>query len=215
MRLRARPGAGWLGVCAVLAGALLAAGAQAAGEVRPGAYCPFPKPGEKPACLAPAQQEYGEFFAALDGKGDVGETAAARLEADLAAGAAGETAYLALSSLAYGYYRLSLQAAAAPNEDPELVARLERWNALLASAYAASPQDARFQDSVREAALDLQRRAPPVDLTCLDESGSRVRCDSTEAVLRDIDRMRDRVGVRGALSRLLERFFGDGAQASR
>lgn len=206
---------GWLHLRVVLAGVLLAAGAQAAGEVRPGAYCPFPKPGEKPACLLPAQQEYGEFFAALDGKGDVGETAAARLEADVAAGATAETAYLALSSLAYGYYRISQQAAAAPGEDPELVARLERWNSLLASAYAQSPQDARFQDSVREAALDLKRRAPPVDLSCLDESGSRVRCDSTEAVLRDIDRVRDQVGVRGALSRLLERFFGDGAQAAR
>ncbi len=199
----------------LLAGVLLAAGAQGAGEIRPGAYCPFPKPGEKPACLLPAKQEYGEFFAALDAKGDVGQTAAARLEADVAAGASSENAYLALSSLAYGYYRLSQQAAAAPNEDPELVARLERWNSLLSSAYASSPQDARFQESVREAALDLQRRAPPVDLSCLDESGSRVRCDSTEAVLRDIDRLRDQVGVRGALSRLLERFFGDGAQAVR
>jgi hypothetical protein len=183
--------------------------------VRPGAYCPFPKPGEKPACLLPAKQEYGEFFAALDQKGDVGEAAAARLEADLAAGAVSQNAYLALSSLAYGYYRLSQQAAAAPNEDPELVARLERWNTLLARAYAASPQDARFQDSVREAALDLKRRAPPVDLACLDEAGSRVRCDSTEAVLRDIDRMRDQVGVRGALSRLLGRFFSDGTQAAQ
>lgn len=206
---------GWLHVRVLLAGVLLAAGAQGAGEVRPGAYCPFPKPGEKPACLLPAQQEYGEFFTALDGEGDVGETAAARLEADLAAGASAETAYLALSSLAYGYYRISQQAAAAPGEDPELVARLERWNSLLASAYAASPQDTRFQDSVREAALDLKHRAPPVDLSCLDESGSRVRCDSTEAVLRDIDRLRDQVGVRGALSRLLGRFFGDGAQAAR
>ena len=68
---------------------------------------------------------------------------------------------------------------------------------------------------MREAALDLQHRAPRVELSCLDESGSRVRCDSTEAVLRDIDRLRDQVGVRGALSRLLGRFFGDGAQAAR
>jgi hypothetical protein len=83
-----------------------------------------------------------------------------------------------------------------------VVARLERWNALLSRAYASSPQDARFQDSVREAALDLQRRAPPVELSCLDESGGRVRCDSTEAG-RATRRLRDQVGVRGALSRLL------------
>jgi hypothetical protein len=200
----------------LLAGVLLAAGAQAAGEVRPGAYCPFPKAGEKPACLLPAKQQYGEFFTALDQKGDVGQAAAARLEADVAAGAGSENAYLALSSLAYGYYRLSQQAAASQGEDPELVARLERWNQLLASAYAASPHDQRFQDSVREAALDIQRRAPPVDLSCLDEADQRVRCDSTEAVLRDIDRLRDEVGVRGALSRLLGRFFGgSGEQAAR
>ena len=199
----------------LLAGVLLASNALGAGEIRPGAYCPFPKPGEKPACMLPAKHEYGDFFAALDAEGDVGEAAAARLEADLAAGAGSENAYLALSSLAYGYYRLSQQAAAAPSADPELVARLERWNALLAKAYAASPQDARFRDSVREAALDLQRRAPPVSLACLDESGAHVRCDSTEAVLRDIDRLRDQVGVRGALSRLLGRFFGDGAEAEK
>jgi hypothetical protein len=213
VRLRVRPG--WRHFRVLFTSLLLASRAQAAGEVRPGAYCPFPKPGEKPACLLPAQREYGEFFTALDGQGDVGETAAARLEADVAAGAASETAYLALSSLAYGYYRISQQAAATPGEDPELAARLERWNALLAKAYAASPQDPRFQESVREAALDLQRRAPPVDLSCLDESGSRVRCDATDAVVRDIDRLRDQVGVRGALSRLLGRFFGDGAQAER
>jgi hypothetical protein len=199
----------------LLAGWLLAANAQGAGEIRPGAYCPFPKPGEKPACLLPAKQEYGDFFAALDAEGDVGEAAAARLEADVAAGAGSENAYLALSSLAYGYYRLSQQAAATPSDDPVLVARLERWNALLSNAYAASPEDARFQASVREAALDLKRRAPPVSLSCLDESGARVRCDSTDAVLRDIDRMRDQVGVRGALSRLLGRFFGDGAAEAR
>jgi hypothetical protein len=191
----------------------IAASAQAAGELRPGAYCPFPKPGEKPACMLPAQQRYGEFFAALEGNGAVADTALARVEADVAAGAASENAYLALSSLAYGYYRLSQQAAATPNSDPEIAARLERWNALLARAYQASPGDAQYQESVREAALDLQRRSPPVELSCLDETGARVRCDSTEAVLRDIDRLRDEVGVRGALSRLLGRFFGDGAEA--
>jgi hypothetical protein len=209
--MRLRPGvAGGL-----LAGVWLAAAAQAADEVRPGAYCPFPKPGEKPACLEPAKDAYGEFFTALDEQGAVDEAAAARMEADLAAGADSQNAYLALSSLAYGYYRLSQQAAATPNEDPQVVARLERWNAVLSRAYAASPQDAKFQDSVREAALDLQRRAPPVALSCLDESGGHVRCDSTQAVLRDIDRLRDQVGVRGALARILGRFFGDGEGSAK
>jgi hypothetical protein len=199
---------GWL-----LALLLVAGGARAAGEVRPGAYCPFPKPGEKPACMKPAEQQYGEFFAALGGDGAVSDAALARVEADVAAGAASENAYLALSSLAYGYYLLSQQAAATPASDPEIAARLERWNALLARAYEASPQDAAYQESVRAAALDLKRRSPPVELSCLDEAGARVRCDSTDAVLRDIDRLRDEVGVRGALSRLLGRLFGESAEA--
>ena len=193
----------------VMAGVLAAASARGAGPVRPGAYCPFPKPGEKPACMLPAKQEYGEFFTALDGNGAANDAALARVEADVAAGAASENAYLALSSLAYGYYRLSQQAAETPSNDPEIVARLERWNALLADAYAASPQDAPFQASVREAALDLQRRSPKVALSCLDQAGARVACDSTDAVVRDIDRLRDEVGVRGALARLLDRFFGE------
>ena len=196
--------AGWL-----LAGVLLATSVYGAGEIRPGAYCPFPKPGETPACMLPAKQAYGEFFAALDKDGAVGDAALARVEADVAAGAASDNAYLALSSLAYGYYRLSQQAAATPSHDPEIVARLERWNALLAQAYTASPQDTSFQDSVHEAALDLQRRSPKVALSCLDGSGGRVSCDSTDAVVRDIDRLRDEVGVRGALARLLGRFFDD------
>jgi hypothetical protein len=197
----------------LLALLLVAPGARAEGEVRPGAYCPFPKPGEKPACMKPAQEKYGEFFAALETDGTVADTALARVEADVAAGASSADAYLALSSLAYGYYRLSQQAAATPSNDPEIAARLERWNALLARAYEASPQDAAYQDSVREAALDLRRRSPPVELSCLDEAGARVPCDSTEAVVRDLDRLRDQVGVRGALSRLLSRLFGDGAEA--
>jgi hypothetical protein len=199
----------------VMAGVLAAASAHGAGPVRPGAYCPFPKPGEKPACMQPAKDAYGEFFTALDGKGAADDAALARVEADVAAGAASENAYLALSSLAYGYYRLSQQAAATPSNDPEIVARLERWNALLAQAYAASAQDAPFQASVREAALDLQKRSPKVALSCLDEAGARVACDSTDAVVRDIDRLRDEVGVRGALARLLDRFFGESDGTTR
>jgi hypothetical protein len=203
-------GAGWL-----LAAGLCAASARGAGDVRPGAYCPFPKPGEKPACLQPAQQKYGAFFAALDGPGEPGEAALAQVEADVAAGAASENAYLALSSLAYGYYRLSQRAAETPSSDPEINARLERWNALLAQAYEHSPQDAQYRASVHEAALDLRRRSPPVSLACLDEAGRSVRCDSTEAVLHDIDKLRDEVGVRGALSRLLERVFGGETEAAK
>jgi hypothetical protein len=211
LSVRRRPFAGWL-----LVGVLTATSVRGAGgDVHPGSYCPFPKPGEKPACMLPAKQTYGEFFTALDTNVPVDAAAVARVEADVAAGARSENAYLALSSLAYGYYRLSQQAAATPNNDPEIVARLERWNALLAQAYATSAHDVAFQESVRQAALDLQRRSPKVALSCLDEAGARVSCDSTDAVVRDIDRLRDEVGVRGALARLLGRFFGDSGAGAR
>lgn len=181
--------------------------ARAAGDpAAAGAYCPLPPPGQKPRCLDPAQATYGEFFAALEG-GVPPEAATARLDADLAAGPASANAYLALSSLAYGYWLLSERAAAAQT-DPALAARLESWNALLRQAYAASPDDAPYRAAVREAAQDLRRRAPPVRLRCTDADGGTAECDSTEAVLRGIDAASGEVGLRGALERLLARIFG-------
>ena len=64
--MQRRPSIGWLTLAS-----LLATSAQGAGDVRPGAYCPLPKPGETPACMLPAKQAYGEFFAALDADGAV------------------------------------------------------------------------------------------------------------------------------------------------
>ncbi len=180
-----------------------------AGANQPGAYCPLPKKGETPGCLEPAIAEYGEFFSALEEE-DVSETRLTRLEADLAAGAEAENAYLALSSLAYGYYRLSQRVAAAEDADPRFLARLEQWNALLAVAYETSGDDSDFRDAVREAALDLQRNAPPVRLRCVDEHGDTSACDSTDAVMRGIDAAASQVGIRGALERLLKRIFGLG-----
>ena len=97
--------------------------------------------------------------------------------------------------------------AADPSRDPVLVARLERWNELLSRAFEASPEDGRYRDAVREAALDVQRRAPAGSLDCVDEKGEPARCDTTEAVLRSLGRRRDSAGIRGALARLLERIF--------
>jgi hypothetical protein len=182
---------------------------RGAGGKQPGAYCPLPKRGETPRCLEPAIAEYGEFFSALEEE-DVTEARLARLEGDLAAGAETENAYLALSSLAYGYYRLSQRVAAAGDTDPRFLERLERWNALLALAYEASDEDTEFRQAVREAALDLQRNAPPVRLRCVGEQGETVECDSTDAVMRGIDAAANEVGIRGALERLLERILGLG-----
>ncbi len=189
--------------------ALAAPLAWAADEVKPGAYCPLPEPGITPACLVPAKEAYGEFFRSVE-EGDVGDAQAARVEADVAAGIGADHPYLALSSLAYGYYRLSERAAQRGGEDPAAAARLERWNALLAAAYRASPDDPGFQRAVREAALDIQHRAPPVRLTCVDAAGETHPCDSTEAVLRGLDAADGKVGIRGALERLLERIGGNG-----
>ena len=194
-------------LAALLALPFGASGVRGAGGNEPGAYCPLPKKGETPQCLEPAIAEYGEFFSALEEQ-DVSESRLARLEGDVAAGAEAENAYLALSSLAYGYYRLSQRVAAADDADPRFLARLEQWNALLAVAYGASGDDSDFRQAVREAALDLQRNAPPVRLRCVDERGETMECDSTDAVMRGIDAAANEVGFRGALERLLERIFG-------
>lgn len=175
------------------------------GPVAPGSYCPLPEKGEVPKCLDPARSQYGGFFEALE-QGEPSDAAVAELESDLARGGSSERAYLALSSLAYGYYRLAQVAAASPGEDPTIVARLERWNALLSSTYAGS-DDAAYREAVRSAARDLRERSD-IELSCVDASGERVACRSTESVLRGLDQASGEVGARGAVRRLLERVFG-------
>ena len=126
----------------------------------------------------------------------------------MASGAAAEAPYLAISSLSYGYYRLAQQAAANAGEDPAVVARLQRWNELLAEAYDVSEQDQGYRVAVRDAALDLQQRAPRVRLECIDERGRTTECNSTEAVLRGFNQAGEQIGIRGALGRLIQRMFG-------
>ena len=203
-----RPGQAARGAAlAALGCLLLAQGVSAAsGERKVGAYCPLPEKGEIPRCLAPAQENYGDFFDALSA-GDPSAAQVAQVEAEVARGAAGADAYLALSSLSYGYFRLADRAAATPGEDPEIVARLERWNGLLARAYEASPDDDRYREAVRLAAADLHNRVD-FPLSCSDARGEPIACNSTESVLRGFNAASERVGVRGALARMFERFFG-------
>ena len=187
-----------------------AAGAShAGGGATPGAYCPLPEAGERPKCLAPARAAYSDYFAALD-RGSLGDADAASLEAAVAQGAAAEHAYLALSSLAHGYYELARQEAARPEQDPEVALRLARWNDLLERAYAASPDDESYRAAVRRAATELRSRAP-LPVPCVDERGAPSSCSSTESVLRSIDAADERAGIGGALGRLLRRFFPDRA----
>lgn len=187
---------------------LATAPVRGAGEIKPGAYCPLPEAGAKPKCLAPAQDEYTKFFTALD-EGGLDDAQAARVESDVAAGSTSENAYLALSSLSYGYLRLAQRAAAQPEADPALVARLERWNQLLASAYGASEQDEAYRGALREAAADIRERAPDLRLRCLDAEGGESECDSTEAVLRGFDATSSEVGLSGALLRIYQRIVGN------
>lgn len=207
-----RPGAGGaVGIAlALLAGAGLVAPEVVRGAGDPGkagAYCPLPKAGEKPSCLAPAESEYKEFFAALD-EGSVDDQDAARVEAVLADSERDDADYLALSSLAYGYYRMAQQAAGNPETDPVIARRLERWNAILSDAYEAHSGDEGFRSAVRLAATDLHENSPGVPGECLDADGRPVACTTTDALLAQLDRA-DRVGVRGALARILGRWFGE------
>lgn len=198
------------GAAVVLPVLALLLGATAVRAVAPGAYCPLPQAGEKPKCLEPAVAAYGEFFEAVEAQGPVSDEPLARVEADVAAGGDESSSYLALSSLAYGYYRLSQRAAEAGGVDADVARRLERWNALLAQAYETHAADDAYRRSLREAAVDLHARAPGVEVACEDAAGQPARCGSTEALLRALHGQRDSVGVRGALGRLLERWFGDG-----
>jgi hypothetical protein len=190
-----------LAITCLLAPALARAGGNA-----PGSYCPFPEKGQRPQCLTGAEERYSNFYRGLDA-GSVDSADAARLEADLVGRDAAHT-FEALSSLAYGYYVLARRAAESPTADPVLVARLERWNEVLAKAYHDTPPDTAFRSAVLEAAQDLHRRAAPVELSCRDAAGREAPCTSTDALLHGMDEVRDHTGLRGQLGRLMERLFG-------
>ncbi len=177
------------------------------GDPQPGDYCPFPKAGEKPACMAPAEREYGDFFDSLDA-GGLADADSRKLEADLRATKRDERSYLALSSLTYGYFRLAQRAASDPDAHPALVARLTRWNQVLSAAYAGSEGDERFRSALLEAAVDLHARAPAVQAKCDGEIDGK-GCNTTGGLLAKLAAIEAQAGTRTALSRLLERVFGE------
>ena len=184
------------------------AAAIAGDPSQPGAYCRLPEPGEKPVCLEPAREQYQSFFAALE-EGNITNQAAAALETDLRSREATDRSYLALSSLAYGYWRLAMRAAETEQVDPDTAVRLERWNALLASAYQQNQADSAFRSAVREAASDLQARTPTEGFQCLDEWGQPALCRPAEGLLATIDSFDEQLGMRGAILRVLRRLFGE------
>jgi hypothetical protein len=178
----------------------------AGSEVGPGSYCPLPEGDEPPACLNPAQEHYAEFFSGLR-EGVVDDSALAEVEGDLA-GDDLEERYEALSALAYAYYVLSRRAVPGSG-DAALAVRLERWNTLMGDTYRSSP-DEQFRLALREAAQDLSRRSRPVPVRCADAKGNITQCQSTDAVQQAVADVRDRTGIRGAVSRLIQRIFGGG-----
>ncbi|HYB13771.1 MAG TPA: hypothetical protein VEG67_09870, partial [Myxococcota bacterium] len=123
-------------------GLALLAGFTCSDEGKPsaGAYCKLPEEGQAPACLQFAQHTYTEFFSGL-AQNKVSDAEARRLEADVEKGAQADRPYEALSTLAYGYYRLARATSSQGTADPETLARLEHWNELLAKAYATSARD--------------------------------------------------------------------------
>ncbi|MGE4608332.1 MAG: hypothetical protein AAEJ52_16450 [Myxococcota bacterium] len=213
---RSNPGratASWCVMCvATLALALSPIPASGAGGTKaaPGSYCPLPEPGQTPQCLDPAREQYGSVFAALD-DGVISDQQLETLEADVADGAGSDRAYLALSSITWVYYQIAQQAAAAAGEDPQVVARLERLNQLLSRAYEVSADSPQFQTAMLDAARDLQNRAPPVSLECIDADGRPAECSATEALLRGYAAASSEIGIRGALQKLLERAVRNGS----
>ncbi len=170
-------------------------------EIGPGSYCPLPEDDKPPACLIPAREDYAEFFTGLS-EGTVDDSALAEVEGDLA----GEDRYQALSTLAYAYYVLS-ERAVPGSQDADLAARLERWNTLMGDTYRASDDQA-FRLAMRQAVQDVSRRSRPVPVRCADAQGNMTQCQSTDAVQQAVADVRDRTGIRGAVSRLIQRIFG-------
>jgi hypothetical protein len=162
--------------------------------------------------MVAAQNEYPAFIASLE-SGSPEAVAEGQVRADLDSG---DRAYLALSSLAYAYYRLAERAAEAPDQSPVLIARLESWNAMLSQLYERSGDNPALRQAVREAAEDLHRRAPRLETPCTGTGNHAADCHSTGLLLRtlrEVDASTERHGVRGALTQLLNRLRGEEAKS--
>ncbi len=172
-----------------------------------GAYCPLPAPGETPVCQAPARERYGAFFAAVEA-GDIDPAQMVQIEAALTRSGDGDegAAYLALSSLVYGYYRLALDAGAVPGSEPRLQARLVRWNQLLTRVYGADDTPPALKAAVRTAAEDLEKRVSTVGVTCT--AGRVEDCENATGLVGALSAIDEGTSMRSPLSRLIERLLG-------
>jgi hypothetical protein len=172
-----------------------------------GAYCPLPEPGETPTCQVPARERYGDFFDAVE-DGRIDPAQMAQIEAALTGSGDGDegAAYLALSSLTYGYYRLAHAAGREPGTNRRLQARLVRWNELLARVYGDESTPPALKQAVRDAAEDLARRVPGVGVTCT--AGNAEDCENATGLVGVLTAIDDRTSVRNPLTRLIERLLG-------
>jgi hypothetical protein len=193
----------------LIGGPAFSGSAQQAAQ--PGAYCPLPEPGQTPACLASAQHEYQAFFAGVDA-GRMPSEVSARVEADLTGAAGIERAYLALSSVSYGYFRLAEQIGVQPDADPVLLARLARWNDLLVGLYGRSQLDPEFRLAIHDMAADLHRhlarQAVAMPASCVGEHLES--CGQSADLLRAMAVVDQHTGVRSPLAQLLQRLVGPG-----
>jgi len=184
-----------------------AAAAERSGKPSAGAYCPLPEKGKKPVCLSPAEARYQGFFQAIE-RGDLDDRHAAAVEADLLAGANPERAYLALSSVTYGYYRLADLVGSRPEADPALLARLSHWNRLLLQVYGEKGPRSDFQLAVREAAVDLQARTPAAGELCARSHSVEGECPGADGLVRALAQIDSSAGIRAPLSKLMNRVVG-------
>lgn len=185
-------------------------GSLAPGLSTPGAYCPIPEPGEAPDCQTPARERYADFFEALEsGRLDPAQTA--QIERALADSGDERAAYLALSSLTYGYYRLAHAASKQPRANHRLTARLVRWNELLTKVYGAESTSPALKQAVRRAAEDLAMRAPAVGVTCT--AGRVEDCEAARGLVGALAAVDERTSVRSPLSRVIERLLGTSDRA--
>jgi hypothetical protein len=175
-------------------------------EIKLGSFCRLPEPGEKPVCLQPARDTYGEFFAAVE-EGHVSDDLLDGPESALVAEPGSYEAYVALTSIAFGYLSLARHASDTADMNPELAGRLERWNELLSETYARRSVPAHFKDALRQAADDLHFRVSNMRTSCVMASGRSGGCSSgLVGALREAD---EAGVVRSPMRRLIERIRGN------
>jgi hypothetical protein len=184
---------------------LPAIAAEPGAKIAPGSYCALPEPGEAPACLEPARAKHASFFEAVE-SGRIDAEATNQLEDVLMRQPGTPDAYLALSSLAYGYMSLAQNAETGSEDSALLEARLERWNALISKSYAEPDSPEHFRGALLEAARDIHARVASLGATCTTGDAGQGECSS--GLLAALERVDSEGPIRSPLRRLVDRLRG-------